>query len=207
MEDFVLDIIVGKGPGARSIRLDLPHFTLVGATTKAGMLTSPLRDRFGILSRLELYETDDLMQIVTRSARILGAEIDPQGAREIAARSRGTPRIANRLLRRVRDYADIRGEGIITREMARQGLQMMGVDELGLDQTDRNVLLTMIEKFGGGPVGLDTIAAATGEETSTIEDVYEPYLIQLGFLARTPRGRICMPFAYEHLGLPVPHQG
>lgn len=201
MEDFVLDIIVGKGPGARSIRLDLPRFTLVGATTKAGNLTSPLRDRFGIINRLELYSIDDLVEIVERSSRILGAAAESSGAREIASRSRGTPRIANRLLKRVRDYAQIRGDGIITEEMARQGLDMMGIDRLGLDQTDRNMLLAMIEKFRGGPVGLETIAAATGEETSTIEDVYEPYLLQLGFLARTPRGRVVMPAAFAHLGL------
>lgn len=201
MEDFALDIIVGKGPAARSIRLDLPRFTLVGATTKAGMLTSPLRDRFGIISRLELYRTEDLQKIVTRSAGILGASIEPDGAWEVASRSRGTPRIANRLLRRVRDVAQVRGDGIVTRRIARQGLDMMGVDALGLDQTDRNILLIMIEKFGGRPVGIDTIAAATGEDASTIEDVCEPFLLQLGFLARTPRGRIVMPLGYQHLGL------
>lgn len=203
MEDFVLDIIVGKGPGARSIRLDLPRFTLVGATTKAGMLTNPLRDRFGIISRLELYKTEDLMKIVTRSAGILNVPIEEDGAKEIAKRARGTPRIANRLLKRVRDYAQVRGDGRISEEMAKQGLDMIGVDALGLDQTDRNVLLAMIEKFGGGPVGLDTIAASTGEDVSTIEDIYEPFLLQLGFIARTPRGRIVMPQGYRHMGIAV----
>lgn len=201
MEDFAVDIIMGKGPGARSIRLDLPRFTLVGATTKAGMLTSPLRDRFGIMSRLELYETEDLMRIVTRSSGILRVPIEENGAHEIALRSRGTPRIANRLLKRVRDYAQVRGDGVISEKIAKEALDMIGVDALGLDQTDRSVLNAMIEKFNGGPVGLDTIAAATGEDVSTIEDVYEPYLLQLGFLARTPRGRIVMPAAYKHLGL------
>lgn len=204
MEDFMLDIIMGKGAGARSIRLDLPRFTLVGATTKAGMLTSPLRDRFGIISRLELYEVEDLKQIVMRSAKILKSPIDEEGALEVARRARGTPRIANRLLRRVRDYADMCGDGEITLQMARKGLDMMGVDRLGLDQTDRNVMTVMIEKFGGRPVGLETIAAATGEETATIEDVYEPYLLQLGFLERTPRGRLCTKRAYDHLGLAFP---
>lgn len=207
MEDFAIDIILGKGAGARSIRLDLPRFTLVGATTRAGMLTSPLRDRFGIISRLELYTVEDLMKIVTRSASIFHAEMTSEGAREIARRSRGTPRIANRLLRRVRDYAQVRGDGVITGDIARQGLDMMGVDPLGLDQTDRNILFAMIDKFKGRPVGLDTIAAATGEEASTIEDVIEPFLLQLGFLARTPRGRIAMPRAYEHMGLPLPEEG
>jgi Holliday junction DNA helicase, RuvB subunit len=200
MEDFAVDIIVGKGPGARSIRLDLPRFTLVGATTKAGMLTSPLRDRFGIISRLELYRIEDLMKIVMRSAGILNVPIEEGGAHEVALRSRGTPRIANRLLKRVRDYAQVRGEGTITEEMAKQGLDMIGIDALGLDHTDRTMMAAMIDKFNGGPVGLDTIAAATGEDVSTIEDVYEPYLLQLGFLARTPRGRMVMPAGYQHLG-------
>lgn len=200
MEDFAVDIIIGKGPGARSVRLELPKFTLVGATTKAGMLTAPLRDRFGIISRLELYETEDLMDIIMRSASILNVSIELEGARAIALRSRGTPRIANRLLKRVRDYAQVRGDGTITDTMAQRGLDMIGIDALGLDQTDRIVLDTMIEKFGGGPVGLETIAAATGEDVSTIEDIYEPYLLQLGFLARTPRGRVVMPPAYLHLG-------
>ena len=201
MEDFVLDIIVGKGPGARSIRLDLPKFTLIGATTKAGNLTSPLRDRFGIINRLELYKEEELVEIITRSAKILGVPCDTEGAFEIARRARGTPRIANRLLKRVRDFAQVKGEGVITHDMARRGLDMMGIDELGLDQTDRNVLLAMIEKFGGRPVGLDAVAAATGEEVSTIEDVYEPYLLQLGYIARTQRGRVPMPAAYAHLGI------
>lgn len=204
MEDFAIDIILGKGAGARSIRLDLPRFTLVGATTRAGMLTSPLRDRFGIITRLEPYSDSDLMEIVTRSARILGAQIRSDGAQAIASRSRGTPRIANRLLRRVRDYAEVRADGVVDGAIAQKALDMMGVDPLGLDQTDRNVLNTMIDKFGGGPVGLDTIAAATGEESTTIEDVYEPFLLQLGFLSRTPRGRVVMPRAYTHLGKTPP---
>ena len=202
MEDCKLDIIIGKGPSARSIRLDLPNFTLVGATTRAGMLTSPLLDRFGVLCRLEIYTPEELALIVNRSARILGVEIDEDGAREIAGRSRGTPRIANRLLKRVRDYAMIRADGVITREVAHQGLEMLEVDELGLDGVDRNVMLTIINKFNGGPVGLDTLAAATGEEAVTIEDVYEPYLLQLGFINRTPRGRIALPNAYEHFDIP-----
>lgn len=202
MEDFAVDIIVGKGPGARSIRLDLPHFTLVGATTRVGMLTAPLRDRFGIISRLEPYKIEDLMEIVTRSSQILAVPINDAGSREISLRARGTPRIANRLLKRVRDYAQVRGDGEITGEIAAAALDMINVDQLGLDQTDRTLLLTMIEKFGGGPVGLDTIAAASGEDVSTVEDVYEPYLLQLGFIARTPRGRVVLPAAYEHLGLP-----
>lgn len=201
MEDYAIDIILGKGAGARSIRLDLPHFTLVGATTRAGMLTSPLRDRFGIISRLEPYSIDDLQKIILRSAKILGANSTENGAKAIAMRSRGTPRIANRLLRRVRDYAEVRGNGIIEDDIAQKALDMIGVDPLGLDQTDRNVLLAMIEKFNGGPVGLDTIAASTGEEAGTIEDVYEPYLLQLGFLVRTPRGRVATPHAYAHLGI------
>ena len=205
MEDYALDIMIGKGPTARSIRLDLPRFTLVGATTRAGLLSAPLRDRFGILYRLELYSPAELTRIVRRSAGILKVAATDEGILEIAGRSRGTPRIANRMLRRVRDYAQIEADGEITRDVARRGLEMLHVDELGLDQVDRTMLRTMIEKFGGGPVGLDTLAATTGEDASTIEDVYEPYLMQLGFLMRTPRGRVCMPAAYAHLGLgPAP---
>lgn len=200
MEDYALDIIIGKGPSARSIRLDLPRFTLIGATTRMGMLTSPLRDRFGIKEQLELYAPESLQEIVTRSAEILKVKIDPEGAIEIASRSRGTPRIANRLLRRVRDFAEVRGAGFIDLCAAREGLNMLGIDELGLDAVDRRMLETMIVKFAGRPVGLDTIAAATGEDAGTIEDVYEPFLLQLGFIARTPRGRIVMPAGYAHLG-------
>jgi Holliday junction DNA helicase RuvB len=202
MEDFALDIVIGKGPSAKTMRLTLNPFTLVGATTRAGMLTSPMRDRFGILNRLEMYTVDQLTQIVTRSARILQIDIEEAGAREIARRSRGTPRIANRLLRRVRDYAQIIHDGVITLSVAQSALSMLEVDDLGLDRTDRDILLSMIHKFGGGPVGLDTLAAATGEEAVTIEDVYEPFLLQLGFLMRTPRGRVATPLAYRHLGLP-----
>lgn len=201
MEDFALDIIIGKGPGARSLRLDLPHFTLVGATTRAGLLTSPLRDRFGVISRLDYYLPEELVQIVTRAARILGVEITREGSLEIACRSRGTPRVANRLLKRVRDYAQVRADGVITLEVAAEALRFLEVDPLGLDSTDRMLLLTIIQKFGGGPVGLDTLAAATSEEPETLEDVYEPYLIQLGMLARTPRGRVATPKAFRHLGL------
>jgi len=200
MEDFALDIIIGKGPSARSIRLDLPKFTLVGATTRAGMLTSPLRDRFGVIHRLELYTTDELTRIVIRSAGILGIPIDAGGAREIAARSRGTPRVANRLLKRVRDFAQIRADGVITRDVAREALDLLEVDSVGLDEVDRKILRTIIEKYNGGPVGLDTLAASTGEESSTIEDVCEPYLLQMGFIARTPRGRVVTPLGYAHLG-------
>lgn len=203
MEDFALDIVIGKGPGARSLRLDLPRFTLVGATTRAGLLTSPLRDRFGVISRLDYYRPEDLVQIITRAARILGVEITREGALEIARRSRGTPRVANRLLKRVRDYAQVRANGAITLEVAAEALRFLEVDPLGLDHTDRNLLLTIIQKFGGGPVGLDTLAAATSEEPETVEDVYEPYLIQLGMLARTPRGRVATPQAFRHLGLKV----
>lgn len=206
MEDFAIDIILGKGAGARSIRLDLPRFTLVGATTRAGMLTSPLRDRFGIINRLELYPVSELVEIIERSGRILGVAMEKQGAEEIARRARGTPRIANRLLRRVRDYAQVRADHIITLEVAQQALDLMGIDALGLDEVDRNMLRTMIEKFGGRPVGLDTLAAATGEDATTIEDVYEPFLMQLGFLTRTPRGRMLLPAAYEHMGVSVPEQ-
>ena len=201
LEDFSLDIIIGKGPSARSIRLDLPKFTLIGATTKAGSLTTPLRDRFGIISRLELYNTEDLTTIVLRSANILKVDIDKEGAIEIARRSRGTPRIANRLLKRVRDYASVLGDGNITLEIAKIALNRLDIDDLGLDEVDRKLLKTIIVNYAGGPVGLDTIAVTIGEETETIEDVYEPYLIQLGFLARTPRGRQVTPLAYRHLGI------
>ena len=204
MEDNALDIIIGKGPSARSIRLDLPKFTLVGATTRAGQLSAPLRDRFGVVLRLELYKPEELSQIVTRSAGILGIGIDKYGALEIAARSRGTPRIANRLLKRARDFAEVMGDGIITEESANLALQRMEIDHLGLDNIDRILLTTMITNYGGGPVGLDTIAAAIGEESVTIEDVYEPYLMQIGFLSRTPRGRTVNPAAYEHLGIETP---
>ena len=200
MEDYALDIMIGKGPTARSIRLDLPRFTLVGATTRAGLLSAPLRDRFGILFRLEMYSPEELAAIVRRSAGILNVRADDAGILEIARRSRGTPRIANRMLRRVRDFAQIRAGGVITLEVARQGMDLLDVDELGLEKLDRAMLETMIDKFAGGPVGLETLSAMTGEDASTIEDVYEPYLMQLGFLTRTPRGRVVMPVAYEHLG-------
>lgn len=201
MEDFQLDLIVGQGPNARSIKLNTPKFTLVGATTRVGLLTSPLRDRFGIIHRLEFYVPEDLQKIVIRSAKILDIKIDPVGAFEIARRSRGTPRIANRLLRRIRDYAQVKADNVITLDVARIGLQMLEVDEQGLDFMDRNLLLTIIEKFEGGPVGLDTLAAAISEEKDTIEDVYEPFLIQCGFLERTPRGRKATRLAYQHFGL------
>ena len=204
MEDYALDIIIGKGPAARSIRLDLPKFTLIGATTRAGMLSSPLRDRFGISFRLEMYTPEQLAVIVERSAKILKVECDHEGALEIASRSRGTPRIANRLIRRVRDFAEVRGDGRITLQNARESLDVLEIDELGLDNTDRTMLSVMIERFGGGPVGLDTLAATTGEDAATIEDVYEPYLLQLGFIMRTPRGRICTQAAYDHMNLPMP---
>ena len=206
MEDRAIDIIIGKGPSARSIRLDLPHFTLVGATTRAGQLSAPLRDRFGVILRLEMYTTEQLSQIVTRSAGILGIEMDPSGSVEIASRSRGTPRIANRFLKRVRDFAQVMGDGVITRETASMALDRMEVDALGLDSIDRLVLTTMIRNYNGGPVGLETIAAAVGEEAITIEDVYEPYLMQIGFLSRTPRGRTVTPAAYRHLGIAMPGQ-
>ena len=202
MEDFALDIIIGKGPAARSIRLDLPKFTLIGATTKAGSLTSPLRDRFGVLQRLELYTSEELTEIVLRSAQILGVDIEISGATEIARRSRGTPRIANRLLRRVRDYAEIKSNGNVDRKTADYALSMLEIDEIGLDRTDKNMIKTMIDAFSGGPVGLETLAATTGEDANTIEDVYEPYLMQLGFLQRTPRGRVVTRLAYQHFGLP-----
>lgn len=201
MEDFALDIIIGKGPSARSIRLDLPRFTLVGATTRSGQLTAPLRDRFGVLLRLELYSPDELATIVKRSAGILNIDIDENGALEIASRSRGTPRIANRLLKRVRDVAQVRHDGVITEEVARQALDRFEIDEIGLDDFDRSMLRTIIQGFGGGPVGLETIAAAVGEEAVTIEDVYEPYLMQIGFLTRTNRGRCATAAAYRHLGI------
>ena len=204
MEDYALDIIIGKGPAARSIRLDLPKFTLIGATTRAGMLSSPLRDRFGISFRLEMYTPEQLAIIVERSAKILKVDIEHDGALEIASRSRGTPRIANRLIRRVRDFAEVRGDGRITVENAREALDILEIDELGLDNTDRTMLSVMIERFGGGPVGLDTLAATTGEDAATIEDVYEPYLMQLGFIMRTPRGRMCTKAAYEHMGIAMP---
>lgn len=204
MEEHAIDIIIGKGPSARSIRLDLQPFTLVAATTRAGSLSAPLRDRFGIMLHLELYTPEELSKIVTRSARILGIEIDEDGAIEIASRSRGTPRIANRLLKRARDFAQVMGSGTITLKDAQQALSRMDIDELGLDAVDRKMLLTMIRNYNGGPVGLETIAAAIGEESVTIEDVYEPYLMQIGFLSRTPRGRTVTDAAYIHLGLPVP---
>ena len=199
MEDFALDFMIGKGPSARSMRLTLPKFTLIGATTKAGMLTGPLRDRFGVIARLELYSPEELNLIVKRSAKLLGIQIDNDASLEIASRSRGTPRIANRILKRVRDFADVIGGGVIDLKLARHALSKMEIDELGLDNIDRRILETIIDKFNGGPVGLDTLSAATGEETGTIEDVYEPYLLQLGFISRTPRGRICLAPAYEHL--------
>lgn len=202
MEDYVIDIVIGKGAAAKSIRLDLPRFTLVGATTRAGMLTAPLRDRFGVVHRLEFYTVEELAEIITRSARVFDVAIDSQGAVEIARRSRGTPRLANRLLKRVRDFAQVKYDGNITLEVANFALDLLEVDKLGLDSTDREILMYMIEKFGGGPVGLDTLAAATGEDRGTIEEVYEPYLIQNGFLARTPRGRVATKRAYLHFGLP-----
>lgn len=200
MEDFALDFVVGKGPSAKSVRIKLQPFTLIGATTRAGMLTGPLRDRFGVLGRLEMYNNKDLSTILNRSSKILGIDIEPDATLEIAKRSRGTPRIANRLLKRVRDYAQVKGEGVITLEMAQKALQMMEIDSIGLDSVDHRLLNAIIDKFGGGPVGLDTLSAATGEEATTIEDVYEPYLMQLGFIARTNRGRVALPKAYEHLG-------
>ena len=204
MEDFCIDIIIGKGPSARSIRLDLPKFTLIGATTRAGMLTNPLRDRFGVICKLDYYTVDELAKIVVRSSEILGAEIQIGGATEIARRSRGTPRIANRLLKRVRDYAQVRADGNITDDVANKALELLGVDSLGLDYVDEKLLMTIIQKFRGGPVGLDTLAASIGEDRNTIEDVYEPYLLQLGFINRGTRGRIAMPLAYDHLNMPYP---
>lgn len=209
MEDFQLDIIIGQGPSARTIKLDLPRFTLVGATTRAGLLSSPLRDRFGVLSRLEFYTQEELATIITRSAGILAMKIDPSGAMELALRSRGTPRIANRLLRRVRDYAQVRADGVITCQVVDDTLSLLEIDTMGFDQMDRLILLTIIDKFGGGPVGLDTIAAAVGEESDTIEDVYEPFMILNGFINRTPRGRVASPAAYQHFGrcMTSPAQG
>jgi Holliday junction DNA helicase RuvB len=204
MEDFAVDIVLGKGPAARSMRLNLPRFTLVGATTRLALLTSPLRDRFGAVFRLEYYDIDAMTRIVTRSARILNVPVDEQGATEIALRSRGTPRVANRLLKRARDYAEVRADGAITSAVADEAMIMLDVDVLGLDDVDRKILLSIIDKFDGGPVGVDTLAAATSEESDTIMDVYEPYLIQLGFLQRTPRGRIATRRAYEHLGMVAP---
>ncbi len=204
MEDYALDIIVGKGPSARSIRVDLPHFTLVGATTRAGQLSAPLRDRFGVVARLELYTPEELCRIAQRSAGILGIEMEREGAMELARRSRGTPRIVNRFLKRVRDFAQVIGNGIITKEIAAEALSRLEVDELGLDSIDRRLLSTMIRHYNGGPVGLETLAAAIGEEAVTIEDVYEPYLMQIGFLSRTPRGRCVTALAYEHLGMTAP---
>ena len=202
MEDFAIDIMIGKGATARSIRLDLPQFTLIGATTRAGMLSAPLRDRFGVIERLEFYSPEDLKEIILRSASVLHMEMDSAGAMELARRSRGTPRLANRLLKRVRDYAQVKYDGKVTESIAREVLDILDVDRYGLDAVDRNVLWTMIEKFGGGPVGLDTLAASIGEDSGTLEDVYEPYLLQNGFLQRTPRGRIVTPAAYRHLGIP-----
>lgn len=202
MEDYALDIIIGKGPSAKSIRIDLPKFTLIGATTRAGLLSAPLRDRFGVISRLELYSVEELTEIVKRSAGLLEVAIDNDGAAEIASRSRGTPRLANRFLKRVRDFAQVKANGVITYEVASMALERMEVDELGLDNIDSRMILTMIENFGGGPVGLDTLAATIGEESNTIEDVYEPYLLQLGFISRTPRGRIATRLAYEHFNIP-----
>jgi holliday junction DNA helicase RuvB len=214
MEDFQLDIVIGKGPGARSLRIDLPRFTLVGATTRTGRLTGPLRDRFGFLAHLDHYPVEDLLAIVHRAAGILRLEVDGRGAAEIARRSRGTPRIANRLLRRVRDYAEVRCDGVVSGPVASDGLALFGVDEAGLDKVDRSILAAVCQRFGGGPVGLSTLAVSVGEETETVEDVYEPFLLQLGMLKRTPRGRVAMPEAWRHLGLQPPpeaaqlfHQG
>lgn len=204
MEDFKIDIMIGKGPTARSIRLDLPHFTLVGATTRAGMLSAPLRDRFGMIYRMEFYELDELVNIIMQSARILGVSVDAEGALEMARRSRGTPRLANRILKRVRDFAQVRYDGVITKEVADVALDLMDVDKIGLDHMDRNLLVTLIQKFDGGPCGLDTLAAAIGEDSGTIEDVIEPYLIKNGLINRTPRGRVATDFAYEHLGIAQP---
>ena len=203
MEDYVIDVVIGKGAAAKSIRMDLPKFTLVGATTRAGMLSAPLRDRFGVVNRLEFYEVDELAEIVQRSAKIFNIDIDEQGAYEIARRSRGTPRLANRLLKRVRDFAQVKYDGVVSLKVANFALDLLEVDKLGLDNTDRGILLTMIEKFHGGPVGLDTLAAAVGEDRGTIEDVYEPYLIQNGLILRTPRGRVATDRAYAHFGIPV----
>ena len=204
MEDFVIDIMIGKGPGARSVRLDLPRFTLIGATTRIGLLTAPLRDRFGVVQRLEPYSVENLKIILKRSAAVLQVEMEEGGAEEIARRSRGTPRLANRMLKRVRDFAQVRYDGVITEEVARFALDLLDIDKVGLDQTDRKMLLTMIEKFGGGPVGLDTLAASINEESETIEDVYEPYLLRLGYIQRTPRGRVVTRLGYAHFGMTPP---
>ncbi len=204
MEDFVIDIMIGKGPGARSVRLDLPRFTLIGATTRIGLLTAPLRDRFGVVQRLEPYSVENLKIILERSAAVLQVEMEEGGAEEIARRSRGTPRLANRMLKRVRDFAQVRYDGVITEEVAKFALDLLDIDKVGLDQTDRKMLLTMIEKFGGGPVGLDTLAASINEESETIEDVYEPYLLQLGYIQRTPRGRVVTRLGYTHFGMTPP---
>lgn len=204
MEDFVIDIMIGKGPGARSVRLDLPRFTLIGATTRIGLLTAPLRDRFGVVQRLEPYSVENLKIILKRSATVLQVEMEEGGAEEIARRSRGTPRLANRMLKRVRDFAQVRYDGVITEEVAKFALDLLDIDKVGLDQTDRKMLLTMIEKFGGGPVGLDTLAASINEESETIEDVYEPYLLQLGYIQRTPRGRVVTRLGYAHFGMTPP---
>ncbi|MDA8195200.1 MAG: Holliday junction branch migration DNA helicase RuvB [Thermaerobacter sp.] len=204
MEDFALDLVLGKGPSARSMRLSLPRFTLVGATTRAGMLTAPLRDRFGVLIHLDFYPPEDLARIVTRAARVLGTDIDPSATVEVARRSRGTPRIANRLLRRLRDYADVRGDGVISQGIAEEGLDLLEVDPYGLDQVDRRMLFALADRYNGGPVGLETLSAAIGEESGTIEDVYEPYLLQQGFIQRTPRGRLLTPMAWRYLGRPEP---
>ena len=204
MEDFVIDIMIGKGPGARSVRLDLPRFTLIGATTRIGLLTAPLRDRFGVVQRLEPYTVEHLKVILRRSAEVLQVEMDDSGAEEIARRSRGTPRLANRMLKRVRDFAQVRYDGVITGEVARVALDLLDIDKVGLDQVDRKMLLTMIEKFGGRPVGLDTLAASINEDANTIEDVYEPYLMQLGYIQRTPRGRVVTKLGYEHFGMKYP---
>jgi Holliday junction DNA helicase RuvB len=204
MEDFAIDIMIGKGTSARSVRLDLPKFTLIGATTRAGLLTAPLRDRFGVIEHMEFYSLEELKLIIQHSARILNVQIDEQGAMELARRSRGTPRLANRILKRVRDFAQVKYDGQITLEAANTALDLLDVDKLGLDQTDRLILMTMIEKFGGGPVGLDTLSAAIGEDSGTIEDVYEPYLIKNGLIMRTPRGRVVSELAYNHLGLEIP---
>ena len=204
MEDYAIDIMIGKGPGARSVRLNLPKFTLVGATTRAGMLTAPLRDRFGVVNRLEFYTDRELMTIILRSARVLGVEIEESGAMELARRSRGTPRLANRLLKRVRDFAQVKYDGVITEKVANYAIDLLDVDKYGLDHIDRSILLTMIEKFQGGPVGLDTLAASISEDAGTLEDVYEPYLLKNGFIQRTPRGRVVTALAYSHLGIPQP---
>ncbi len=206
MEDYALDIIIGKGPSARSIRLDLSRFTLIGATTRAGSLSAPLRDRFGVMSKFEMYTTDELAQIISRSAQIIGVEADEESIAEMAKRSRGTPRVANRILKRIRDFSQVQGSGRITVEITREGLAALDIDEMGLERLDREILLAIIERFGGGPVGIDTIAASIGEERVTIEEAYEPYLLQIGFLSRTPKGRMVTPLAYRHLGLEAPEQ-